>query len=377
MPSLLWRDCSKPLCSSIHALAVVVGLSFSVPAFCQEGLILGAKVYRGGRNPQQLIGLARNLGVNTLFVGDELAGSSEFRTQCAQAGLKYFLIIRTFNDPEAAAEDATLVSVDREGKPARRDGDVMICPSRSDFRQKKMQRIKAEIERLHPDGLALDYFRYFIYWEGIDPQRGPEDFPAYCFDASCVREFLRSTKLRLCAGVPLDSESVSRKLSDEIWLRHRDEWYRWRTRRMAENAREFTEFIHRNSPGLPIVLHAVPWSRNEFDGARQKIVGQDLRLLAPYFDYVSPMEYSALTHRDAGWVAELNRRLRKEVPAAKLLPSIEVGPDGPEFPPLSPERYQSDLSAARSAAAGVVLYHLELLIGDPQKQAITKRLFQP
>ncbi len=377
MPSWLRRDYFMPLCSSIHALTIVVGLSYSMSAFCQNGAILGAKVYRGGQNPQQLIGLARNLGVNTLFVGDELAGSGKFRAQCATAGLKYFLIVRTFNDPEAAAKDATLVSIDRTGKPARRNGDVMICPSRADFRQKKMQRIKAEIERFHPDGLTLDYFRYFIYWEGIDPQRGPEDFPAYCFDATCVREFLRSTKLRLRAGAPRDSESVPRELSDEIWLQHRGEWYRWRTRRMAENAREFTEFIHRNFPGLPIVLHAVPWSRNEFGGAREKIVGQDLRLLAAYFDYVSPMEYSALTHRGSGWVAELNRQLRKEVPAAKLLPSIEVGPDGPEFPSLSPERYQSDLRAARSAAPGVVLYHLELLVGDPQKQAITRRLFQP
>lgn len=376
MPCAHWRDYLKIRYSRRRAIAVIAGLSLPVPAFCREGPILGAKVYRGGRNPQELIGLARNLGVNALFVGDELARSGDFRAQCAKAGLRYFLIARTFNDPEAAAGDSTLVSVDRTGKPARRNGDVMICPSRADFRQKKMQRIKAEIERLRPDGLTLDYFRYFIYWEGIDPQRGPENFPAYCFDASCVSEFLRSTKLRLSTGVPRDSGPVPRELSDEVWFHHRDEWYRWRTRRMAENAREFTEFLRKNFPALPIVLHAVPWSRNEFDGAREKIVGQDLQLLVPYFDYVSPMEYSALTRRTSGWVAGLNGKLREEVPAAKLLPSIEVGPDGPEFPPLSLERYQSDLSAARGAEAGVVLYHLELLVGDSRKQAITKRLFK-
>ena len=377
MPSLFWRDGFRPLCLSRMALAVITGLVLSSSAFCQKRPILGAKVYKGGQNPQLLIELAKNLGVNTLFVGDELARSKEFRAQVAKAGLKYFLIVRTFNDPEAAAEDPTLASVDREGKPARRDGDVMICPSRADFRQRKMQQIKAEIERLHPDGLTLDYFRYFIYWEGVDPQKGPGNFPAYCFDGSCLREFLKSSRFRELKGAPRVSREAPRRLSDDIWQNHRNDWYRWRTRRIAENAREFTEFIRASYPDLPIVLHAVPWSRYEFAGAREKIVGQDLRLLAPYFDYVSPMEYSALTHRNAGWVAELNRQLRKEVPRAKLLPSIEVGPDGPEFPPLLPERYQSDLSAARKAPAGVVLYHLELLVSDAQKQAITKRLFQP
>ncbi len=360
--------------ASLFVFAAIMGPGF---VFGQSEPILGAKIYRGGQNPAQVIALAKDLGANTLFVGDELARSAEFRQQVDAAGLNYFLIIRTFNDPEAAAEDATLVSVSRDGRPARRDGDVMICPSRADFRQKKMQRIKAELDRLPPDGVTLDYFRYFIYWEGVDPRTGPVDFPAFCFDASCVREFLQFSKLRPRAKLPADATAVPRGLSDEIWERHREAWYLWRTRRIAANAREFTEFIRANFPGLPIVLHAVPWSRQEFGGARQKIVGQDLRLLAPFFDYVSPMEYPALTHRNEGWIAQLNRELEKEVPRAKLLPSIEVGPDGPQFPPLSPQRYASDLTAARQAPAGVVLYHLELLTGDSEKLAITKRAFQP
>jgi hypothetical protein len=109
-------------------------------------------------------------------------------------------------------------------------------------------------------------------------------------------------------------------------------------------------------------------------GAREEIVGQDLQRLASFFDYISPMEYSALTHRGQGWVERLNRDLLAEVPAAKLLPSIEVGPDGPQFPPMSLEDYESDLKAARKAPAGVVLYHLELLLDDPAKQDITKRI---
>jgi hypothetical protein len=31
------------------------------------------------------------------------------------------------------------------------------------------------IEHLKPDGVTLDYFRYFIYWEGVDPKTGPLD----------------------------------------------------------------------------------------------------------------------------------------------------------------------------------------------------------
>jgi hypothetical protein len=346
----------------------------SIPAFGQGAPILGAKVYHPVREPKELVSFAKSLGFNALFVGDELAASIPFREQCRAAGLKYFLIIRTFNDPEAARRDPSLVSVDREGRPARRGGDVMICPSRQDFRRDKMQRIRKAIQRLKPDGVTLDYFRYFIYWEGVDPRTGPVNFPAFCFDRSCLEDFLKSGGGSLRNRKVGDSVEANRKLIGEIWQEHRDAWYRWRVHRIAENAREFTEFIRREFPSLLIVLHAVPWTRDEFDGVREKIVGQDFRLLAPFFDYVSPMAYSALTHRGPGWVARLDEELLKEVPESKLLPSIEVGPDAPQFPPMSLAHFDSDLKAARQAPAGVVLYHLELLLDAPEKQAVSKRL---
>jgi len=344
------------------------------PVSAQRPPILGAKVYRPAGDSKVYIDLAKALGLNTLFVGDELGKSREFRDACRKAGLKYYLIVRTFNDPEAASEDPSLVSVSREGRPARRDGDAMICPSRRDFRQAKMARIAEAIRRLDPDGLTLDYFRFFIYWEGVDPRTGPRNFPAFCFDRNCLEEFLRSSRVKVRNTVVGDSVAANHALIEEIWQRHRDTWYAWRVQRIAENAREFTEFLRREFPGMPLALHAVPWSREEFAGARESIVGQDLRLLAPFFDYVSPMEYSALTRRGAGWVARLNRQLLREVPAAKLLPSIEVGPDGPEFPPMPPAQYEADLQAALRATHSVVFYHLELLLADPARQALTRRL---
>ena len=372
---LVWINLRLGKTIPVILAGFAMSLTVSARALGQGAPILGAKVYRAVGNPEGLVKLAKSLGMNTLFVGDELAASVEFREQCRGAGLKYFLIIRTFNDPEAAAQDPSLVSVDRKGRPARRADDVMVCPSREDFRRRKLEQIQAAIRRLRPDGVTLDYFRFFIYWEGVDPQLGPLNFPAFCFDWSCLEGFQRSTPLALDVGSARSSPAARRALVAEIWERHREAWYEWRVQRIATNAREFTGFIRKAFPGLPIVLHAVPWTRDEFSGARQRIVGQDLHRLAPFFDYVSPMEYSALTHRGPGWVAKLNQELLKEVPATKLLPSIEVGPDGPEFPPMSARDYEDDLKAARRAPAGVVLYHLELLLNDSEKQGITRRLF--
>lgn len=357
-------------------IAALELLCFTTDGWSQASPILGAKVYHPVRSPQELVTFAKSLGFNTLFVGDELANSWELREACRAAGLKYFLIVRTFNDPEAAKQDPSLVSTARDGKPGRRDDDAMICPSRADFRRAKLQRIKAALQQLKPDGVTLDYFRFFIYWEAVDPKTGPVDFPAFCFDRACLRDFIESGGVKLRIGAIADSLEKNRLLIDEIWREHRDAWYAWRVRRVEKNAKEMTGFIRREFPGLPIVLHAVPWTRDEFGGEREKIVGQDFRLLSPYFDYVSPMAYSALTHRGPGWVEKLDRELLSEVPADTLLPSIEVGPDGPEFPPMPPAHYEGDLKAALASKTGVVLYHLELLLEDSEKQAITNALLR-
>ncbi|HUU13415.1 MAG TPA: hypothetical protein VM182_06865, partial [Terriglobia bacterium] len=73
-----------------------------IAAWSQAHRILGAKVYRPVREGKEPIILAKSLGLNALFVGDELGNSVSFREECRKAGLKYFLIVRTFNDPEAA-----------------------------------------------------------------------------------------------------------------------------------------------------------------------------------------------------------------------------------------------------------------------------------
>jgi len=351
----------------------LICIHLSCSAWAQSSKVLGAKVYHPVRSPQELVEFAKSLGLNTIFVGDELANSLPFREQCRTARLKYFLIIRTFNDPEAARQDPTLVSIDRDGTPGRRGDDAMICPSRDDFRHAKVEGIKAAIQRLKPDGVTLDYFRFFIYWEAVDPHKGPGDFPAFCFDRACLKDFVDSSGVKLRNTTVADSVANNRPLIDEIWREHRDAWYEWRVRRIEKNAKEMTGSIRKEFPGLPIVLHAVPWTRDEFGGAREKIVGQNFRLLTPYFDYVSPMAYSALTHRGPGWVEKLDRSLLAEVPAEKLLPSIEAGPDGPEFPSMPPAHYEGDLKAALKAKTGVVLYHLELLLDDPAKQDTTRK----
>ena len=87
--------------------ALMVGMllaSLPVQAFAQRAPILGAKVYRQDRPSEELLKLAKSLGLNALFAGDELAAPEEFREECWAGGLKYLLTIRTFNGPKATRQ---------------------------------------------------------------------------------------------------------------------------------------------------------------------------------------------------------------------------------------------------------------------------------
>ncbi len=72
-----------------------------------------------------------------------------------------------------------------------------------------------------------------------------------------------------------------------------------------------------------INVHAVPWRDDDFGGANIRVAAQDLRKIAPLTDYISPMCYSQMLRRDAGWIASVVNEMDMKA-RGKILPSIQV-----------------------------------------------------
>jgi hypothetical protein len=74
-------------------------------------------------------------------------------------------------------------------------------------------------------------------------------------------------------------------------------------------------------PDLEIVLHAVPWRRNDYGGAIRSIAGQDNERLAKRVDTISPMAYAHMLRRRR---MDPARRPPGRHESRQILPSIQV-----------------------------------------------------
>jgi hypothetical protein len=217
------------------------------------------------------------------------------------------------------------------------------------------------VKKLQPDGLSIDFIRQFVFWEMIYPDRTPESIDIACFCDSCTGSFCRKNGIIL----PDTCTTVKQKAAF-ILKNYSDGWNDYRCDLIASMVKELAEKVHSIKPDTKINVHAVPWRDVDFGGANIRVAAQDLQKIAPYTDYISPMCYSQMLKRDAGWIAsvvtEMDRKAR-----SKSLPSIQVYPYYIDDS-FTVEDFRKCVDAAlQPPSQGVVFFSWPLFEKDPAR----------
>jgi len=278
-----------------------------------------------------------------------------------------FVIQPVFHDPEELKQDPDLYAITDAGRPAREDWVAFVCPSRDEYRRRRVESIVSTVARLEPEGISLDFIRFFAYWEMIRPDRDPASIPNTCFCASCLERFSRETGLRLPPG--LEASQAAR------WIeaRHPGEWTAWKCRLISSMVEDVVRRTRQVRPGLRVNLHAVPWRADDFGGAIRRIVAQGFAALSKLTDYISPMCYSAMLHRNPAWISSVVKDLEARA-ACPILPSIQVKAHYPADMPLDAAGFEACLRAALAPpSAGVVFWSWDLIEKAPEAKRAIKR----
>jgi hypothetical protein len=334
--------------------------------------LVGVKIYEHEGDLGALFAGFRDLGFNALFVSEALASNAEFRERARREKIAVYLIQPVFYDPDELKKRPDLQAITDAGQPARDDWVTFVCPSREEFRRRKAETIAANVARLQPDGLSIDFIRFFAYWEMIRPDRSYASIPNTCFCPQCLERFSRE------AGVVLPSDvTTPPRAAEWIASRHPDAWADWKNRLVSSMAEDIVRRARSARPDLRINVHAVPWRRDDFGGARRKVVAQDPAALSRMADFLSPMCYSAMLHRDPEWIASVVKDFAA-ASSSPILPSIQVKESYPGDRKLGPAEFEAALSAAlEPPSAGVVFWSWALIEKSPENKAAIKRRFKP
>ena len=310
--------------------------------------------------------------VDNLFT-DGAAGRNlrEFRKLLAESGIQFYITAPVFLDPEAIEKDPGLAGVGHLGNPSKVAGLKwygFVCPARPEYRKRRMAGIVALVRELRPDGLSLDFIRYFVHWERVGPQQPGEAIEKFCFCDDCLG--LMNSEL----GLRFPADAATRQ-AKAAWVlaNHRQAWTAWKCEKITSMVRDTAAAARSILPGLRISLHGLPWMEQEYDGGRRVVAGQDLKKLAAYVDVFGPMCYFQMLGRPPEWVHEVVADYFRQT-GKPPLPSLQVGGSS-RNEPLAADALRRHLRAGfHSPSSGVNLFSWERLKGDAEKLDILRQV---
>jgi len=329
--------------------------------------VIGVKIYEYSGDLQELIGQWRQIGINTAFVGASLAAKRDFMAAARQHGIKTFVIFPVFFNPEALAAQPDLWAITADGKKAEKEWVKFVCPSRSDYRARRLEDLRRLLDESNPDGLSIDFIRFFTFWEKVWPETGPDAGENTCFCPACLRIFQEHAKVSL----PAELKSP-REQSGWILRNHLQEWVAWKCWTVTETLRAIAGEARRRRPEILLNVHLVPWREKDFRGAIRAVAGQDAAVLGDLVDYVSPMAYAHMVKQPPAWVHSLVEELAGRT-SRPILPSIQVA-EAYRTERLSAAEFEKSLEAALAPPSrGVVFWNWDSLEKDPEKKALVRK----
>jgi len=329
--------------------------------------IIGVKIYAHDGGLEELFEEWNRIGINLILASPELAGKDNFMSLARNHHMRVFLIVPTFFNVEALETDSSLYSITSEGEKAIDDWVSFICPNKTQYRLSHIQHLKNLASKIQPDGISLDFIRYFVYWEKVFPDQIYDNFAQTCFDEDCMSKFLLGNDIQL----PDTCQSVNQK-ADFVLQKYEEEWVDFKCNTISGYVIAMVDAIKSVDPEIEINFHAVPWKSTDFEGGIRSIAGQDLSLIAPYVDYISPMCYHHMVIQSPEWVHEVVSDISIRAPKQKILPSIQVSKAYLETSISEAEFRDALVESLLPPSRGVIFWSWEALEKSPEKSKVVR-----
>jgi hypothetical protein len=353
----------------VLTVSVVLGIGRSQKVVSNKNKyrIIGVKIYNYDKNFTKLYDKWKNLGINTVFSSVALMSNNDFRTLAKKNNLETFVILPIFFNPDTLQITPDLYAITNHGKKAKEEWVEFVCPSREEYRKRKIENITRLIQKLDPDGLSLDFIRHFVFWEKVYPDKEPHSIPNTCLDSFCLAKFEKETDVSIPASLINESE-----ISEWITKNHLHEWVNWKCNLITSMINKIKDVAKEIKPGIKINVHTVPWRQNDFNNAIKIIAGQDFSKISAASDIMSPMTYAHMIKREPAWIHSVVQDIADQT-KCKIVPSIQVNKAYLIEPVTVTEFKQSIIEALKPPSAGVIFWSWEQLETNPEKIKILKQ----
>lgn len=321
----------------LFSLLLFYGADTPSKASEQEKPFLGVKFYpaqAGEMNHSEILKNLHYLGFNSLFCSvydgqtafypskifteiDTTFRLHIFRKELAVKAIEFGAICPIFFDPLTVDQRPDLIPTDQYGHNHYDNWQKMVCPSDENYKQYKLLVIREIVKELSPEIISLDFIRFPVTWELINPNTPADSIRQFCFCQRCLNHFYAQTKLQQPKNL-----LSTRQIADWILSQHKGTWTDWKVSLITDFIIAVREVINECDPQIRLAVHLVPWSSIDIQGESTTITGQSIDQLQFFVDIFSPMIYHKLIGKPKHFIAELSAEIKKRS-SRTVVPSIQ------------------------------------------------------
>ena len=329
-------------------------------------LLIGVKIYEYKNDYSVLFKEWKTLGINTAFIGTSLATKKGFVNGAKKNNIKTFIIVPIFCSLDKPLDNKDMYAVTGEGKMAHAEWVHFVCPIRENYRNKKIEYIIDLIKKYNPDGISIDFIRYFVYWEKVHPDATLNPLTSTCFCSLCLNRFQKDLNIRIPETV-----KGTRKNAEWILKNHKKKWVEWKCNVITSMVEDIAREAKKLKPDILLNLHLVPWRKHDYGNGIRTVAGQDISKIVPFVDYISPMCYAHMLKQKPPWIHSVVKDIGEQT-ETRILPSIQVK-ESYLKEKLSVEVFKNSLhEALKPPSMGVVFWNWKFLSEDLEKKKSVK-----
>lgn len=239
-----------------------------------------------------------------------------------------------------------------------------VCPNDEEYFQFLLTESLSVIKRVQPPVISLDFIRTFLFWENINQKDVIEDG---CYCPVCLAEFRKE----IDTGELLTPEIIQKH--------HKESWGKWKSRIVTEKAAILIKVFKKAAPEARITMKLIPFTQDENDSSVLWAAGQDIKLLAPLCDFLSPMTFYNILNKDLEWKKQIldyfHKTTKKPVADFSMDQSIYNFEQ-----PISTENFQKELQLCLNLKEkndwylGTTIFHFESLINEKEKIELVENI---
>jgi hypothetical protein len=222
--------------------------------------IKGVKIYKYDGDLHKLFKDFKLLGINMVLVGEELAKNKSFYTIAKKFGIKTFIVFPVFCNLDQAFKNRSLYALNGYGNIAKDEWLHFACPVNVKYRKNKIDELKKIISTYNPDGISIDFIRYFVYWEKIFKNTKLDPLKNTCFCNKCLSGYEKASGFKIPSNLKKREDKAKWILKN-----HKKEWVNWKIDIISSMVKNISETAKLLKPNILLNAHIIPWREKDYD----------------------------------------------------------------------------------------------------------------